>query len=89
MQQVKYITDSDLEITKQNIERLFKNNQQIIVTFRKSRKKIETHRVTIEGVYRYFFTVKDVKLKTKLTIQFFDIITDAVSLSIADEKEGM
>jgi len=89
MKYLSCITNSELDIIKQKIENLYNKKQPIVVTFKKSKTNIHSYRVTIEGVFQKFFTVKDDKLKANFTIQFFDIIAGTVTISKIDEKEGV
>lgn len=66
---------------RESIRSLFEQGSFITVILKKSKARVEEHRVKIVGVYQNLFTVENPELKLHFSIQYIDVLTKAIQIS--------
>lgn len=62
------------------VQSLFEQGSFITVVIKKSKARIEEHKVKIVGVYQNVFTVANTDLKLNFSIQYIDVLTKAIQI---------
>lgn len=88
MQKTNFIKITKIEELKKYVTTLCERQTPVRVTVKKTRSKIETHEVVVEGVYPKFFTVKNTKMRLSFTVQYVDVITGNVSIEALETEEN-
>lgn len=66
---------------RSSIQALYEQGGFITVTVKKSKARVERHKVKIVGVHQNLFTVENVDLNLRFGIQYIDLLTKNVALS--------
>lgn len=64
-----------------SIQALYEQGGFITVAVKKSKARVERHKVKIVGVHHNLFTVENVELNLRFGIQYIDLLTKTVLLS--------
>lgn len=76
------ISSKTIDGVRNAITTLFNEKREIRITVKKSKVKREEYTARIVGVYQSFFTVEDARLKIAFSLQYIDLITGSIAISV-------